>query len=161
MNDTEAASEEHRHAQRALLEGVRQGHDVRALQRAVRQTATKSFTPDVAMLELAALAMDTAGIDRTAPLPKSDMTNRHLLEINFRNQRALQERTTYAINVCAAIRGGLDPDILDDTYWWGTRDIVEYAVTAAVAYVRACAERTGMPVAAFADQLRSLVETSD
>ncbi len=69
----------------------------------------------------------------------------YLKEINFRNQRALQERTAYALNIIAAMRGGLEPDILEDMYWWHTRDIVEYAIIAATAYVRACAQRRQQP----------------
>jgi len=78
----------------------------------------------------------------------------HLSEINFRNQRALQERTTYALNAIAAIRGGLEPDILEDTYWWHTRDIVQHAVIAATAYVRACAHRRQQPIQQFVDDLQ-------
>ena len=97
--------------------------------------------------------MDLAGVDEVSPLKKADLTSRHLSEIQFRNQRALQERTAYALNAVAAIRGGLDLDILNDTYWWHSRDIVEHAVLAAVAYVRACTERRGQELAAFIDDL--------
>jgi len=97
--------------------------------------------------------MDLAGVDRTSPLQKADLMSRHLPEVQFRNQRALQERTTYALNAVAAIRGGLEPDIVEDMYWWRVRDIVEYAVLAAVAYVRASAERHGQPIAQFIDVL--------
>ena len=128
-------------AQQALLSSLRDGSSLSAVEAAVRSTAAKGFTPDVAALQLAAAAMDLAGVDEVSPLKKADLTTRHLSEIQFRNQRALQERTTYALNAVAAIRGGLEPDILNDTYWWHSRDIVEYAVLAAVAYVRACAER--------------------
>jgi hypothetical protein len=43
-------------------------------------------------------------------------------------------------------------------HWWHTRDIVEYAVTAAVAFVRACAERRGVPVERFVEKLGLLQE---
>ncbi len=62
--------------------------------------------------------MDLAGVDRHTPIAKADLISEHLTELSFRNQRALQERTTYAVNAVAAIRGGLEPDVLDDTYWW-------------------------------------------
>lgn len=97
--------------------------------------------------------MDLAAVDRARPLEKADLVTRHLAEIEFRNQRALQERTAYAINAVAAIRGGLEPDIVNDMYWWRARDIVEYAVLAGVAYLRACAERRGQSVEAFAEEL--------
>ena len=86
---------------------------------------------------------------------EAELISQHLSEINFRNPRALQERTTYALNAVAATRGGLELDILEDTYWWRTRDIVEYAVIAATAYVRACARRRGQPVPQFIDDLQA------
>lgn len=124
----------------------------------MRTTGAKGFTPDVAVLEVAVAAMDLAGVDRTTPLSKADLVGRHLSEVQFRNQRALRERTTYALNAVAAIRGGLEPDILDDMYWWHVRDIVEYAVLAAVAYVRASAERRGQPLTTFVDELLARLE---
>jgi hypothetical protein len=48
----------------------------------------------------------------------------------------------------------LQPDVLEDTYWWGTRDIVDYAVIAATAYVRACAQRQNQPLSQFIDELQ-------
>ena len=110
------------------------------------------------MLEVAVAAMDLAGVDQSRPLSKTDLMSRHLPEIQFRNQRALQERTTYALNVVAAIRGGLEPDIVEDMYWWHVRDIVEYAVLAAVAYVRASAERREQPMPEFTDQLTARLQ---
>lgn len=114
----------HVQAQRALVEGLRRGESLSQLERAVRHSQTKSFTPDVAVLGVGVAAMDLAGVDRTAPIAKANLVSVHLSEINFQSQRALQERTTYALNAIAAIRGGLEPDILEDTYWWQTRDIV-------------------------------------
>ncbi len=124
------------------------------LERAVRQTQTRGFTPDIAILQLGVAAMDLAGVDRHSPIVKADLIALGLPEINVRNQRALQERTTYALSTVAAIRGGLQPDVLDDMYWWRTRDIVEYAVIAATAYVRACAHRRQQSVPQFIDDLQ-------
>jgi len=143
----------HAAAQHAFLTALRQGADLDAIEAAVRRTAAKGFTPDVAVLEVAVAAMDLAGVDQSRPLPKADLMSRHLPEIQFRDQRALQERTTYALNAVAAIRGGLEPDIVEDMYWWQVRDIVEYAVLAALAYVRAGAERRGQPMTQFIDEL--------
>lgn len=140
-------------AQRALLVALRDGADLSAVEAEVRRTARKGFTPDVAALRLGVAAMDLAAVDLSQPLEKAALVTRHLAEIEFRNQRALQERTAYAINAVAAIRGGLEPDIVNDMYWWRSRDIVEYALLAAVAYVRACAERRGQAIEAFAEEL--------
>lgn len=147
----------HAQAQRALLDGLRRGDGLDDLERAVRRSTTKTFTPDVAVLQVGVAAMDLAGVDRSTPIAKADLTL-HLKEINFRNQRALQERTTYALNTIAAMRGGLEPDILDDMHWWQTRDIVEYAVIAATAYVRACAQRRQQPIQQFIDDLQATLQ---
>jgi hypothetical protein len=143
----------HLQAQRAFLAGLGRGDSLLQLEHAVREFQAKTFTPDLAVLEIGVAAMDLAQIDRTTPIQKAELISEHLTEINFRNQRALQERTTYALNAVAAIRGGLELDVLEDPYWWRTRDIVEYAVIAATAYVRACAHRLDLPIAQFTDQL--------
>jgi hypothetical protein len=148
----------HAQAQRALLDGLRRGDDLGQLERAVRQSKTKTFTPDIAVLQVGVAAMDLAGVEGTSPIAKADLITQHLPEINFRNQRALQERTTYALSAVAAIRGGLEPDILEDMYWWHTRDIVEYAVIAATAYVRACAQRRQQSIQQFVDDLQITLE---
>ena len=148
----------HAQAQRALLDGLRRGDGLDDLERAVRRSKTNSFTPDVAVLQVGVVAMDLAGVDRSTPIAKADLIGLHLKEINFRNQRALQERTTYALNTIATMRGGLEPDILDDMYWWHARDIVEYAVIAATAYVRACAQRRQQPIQQFIDDLQATLQ---
>jgi hypothetical protein len=151
----------HVQAQHALLDGLRRGDDLHKLEHAVRRNKSKTFTPDVAVLQVAVAAMDLAGVDRSNPIVKAELTTLHLQEINLRNQRALQERTTYAANIIAAMRGGLEPDILQDTYWWHTTDIVEYAVIAATAYVRACAQRRQQTVEQFIDDLQAALQPQE
>ena len=46
----------------------------------------------------------------------------------------------------AAIRGGTEPDLLDEVAWWQTDDFWQSALFAAVAYIRAAASRAGVPV---------------
>ncbi len=94
----------HAQAQRALLEGLRRGDDLSKLERAVRQSKTKGFTPDVAVLQVGVAAMDLAEVDRSTPIAKSDLMTLHLSEIDFRNQRPLQERTTYGLNISGDAR---------------------------------------------------------
>jgi hypothetical protein len=153
MSEPPSAEDPAVQAQRALLAGLRRADDLSRLEQAVRRTSTKGFTPDLAVLQVAVSALDLAGVDRNSPIAKGELVSTHLPEINFRNQRALQERTTYALNAVAAIRGGLEPDFLEDTYWWRTRDIVQYAVIAATAYDRACAQRRGQTLQEFVDDL--------
>ena len=46
----------------------------------------------------------------------------------------------------AAIHGGTEPDLLDEVALWQTDDFWQYAMCAAVAYIRAAASRAGVPV---------------
>ena len=46
----------------------------------------------------------------------------------------------------AALQGGTEPDLLDEVSWWQTDDFWQYALFAAVAYIRAAASREGVPV---------------
>ena len=131
MNKPDTADVLHVQAQRALLDGLRREDALSELGRAVRHSQTKRFTPDVAILQVGVAALDLAQVDRSRPIAKAELVEQHLAELDFRNQRGLQERTTYALHAVAAIRGGLELDILQDMHWWQTRDIVEYAVIAA------------------------------
>ena len=46
----------------------------------------------------------------------------------------------------AALHAGTEPDLLDEVAWWQTDDFWQYALFAAVAYIRAAASRAGVPV---------------
>ncbi|HEY2639836.1 MAG TPA: hypothetical protein VGI66_08125 [Streptosporangiaceae bacterium] len=46
----------------------------------------------------------------------------------------------------AALQGGTEPDLLEEVAWWQTADFWQYALFAAVAYIRAAASRAGIPV---------------
>ncbi len=46
----------------------------------------------------------------------------------------------------AALHGGTEPDLLDEVAWWQADDLWQYALFAAVAYIRAAASRVGVPV---------------
>ena len=46
----------------------------------------------------------------------------------------------------AALHGGTEPDLLDEVAWWQADDFWQYALFAAVAYIRAAASRAGAPV---------------
>jgi hypothetical protein len=46
----------------------------------------------------------------------------------------------------AALHGGAEPDLLEEVAWWQTDDFWQYALYAAVAYIRAAASRAGVPV---------------
>jgi hypothetical protein len=44
------------------------------------------------------------------------------------------------------LQGGTEPDLLDEVAWWQTDDFWQYALFAAVAYIRAAASRAGVAV---------------
>ena len=60
----------------------------------------------------------------------------------MRDNKKLQ----YAVLAAAALQGGTEPDLLDEVGWWQTDDFWEYALFAAIAYIRAAASRAGVTV---------------
>ena len=54
----------------------------------------------------------------------------------------------------AALHGGAEPDLLDEAVWWQTDDFWQYAMFAAIAYIRAAADRAGVPVATSSNMQR-------
>jgi hypothetical protein len=60
--------------------------------------------------------------------------------------RPRNKKFQYTVLAAAAVRGGTEPDLLDEVAWWQTDDFWQYALFAAVAYIRAAAERADVPV---------------
>ena len=52
----------------------------------------------------------------------------------------------YAVLAAAAVHGGTEPNLLDEVAAWQADDFWQYAMYAAVAYIRAAASRAGVPV---------------
>ena len=65
-------------------------------------------------------------------------------ECTFRGRE--DKKLQFAVLAAAALHGGTDPDLLDEVAWWQTDDFWQYALYAAVAYIRAAASRAGVPV---------------
>jgi hypothetical protein len=53
----------------------------------------------------------------------------------------------------ASVRGGLEPDLLDEVAWWYAHDCWRYALFAAVVLIRAGAERQSVTIAQMVEQL--------
>jgi hypothetical protein len=68
-------------------------------------------------------------------------------------QRPGNTKLQYAVLAAAALHGGTEPDLLDEVAWWQTDDFWQYALFAAVAYIRA-ASRAGVPVRQACQDLR-------
>ena len=95
-------------------------------------------------LRLAADALDWCGASRAGPLPLEGLRERFLPECAFRGRQ--NKKFQYAVLAAAALHGGTDPDLLDEVAWWQSDDFWQYALFAAVAYVRAAASRAGVPL---------------
>jgi hypothetical protein len=102
------------------------------------------FTPDVALLEVAATALGLACPPGSEPLAYEGLTDRYLPD-QMLTGRTLRQRTQYAIYAAACLRGGLLPDLLLEAGGWEPR-LWTYAVSAVVLYTRAAADRRGQSV---------------
>jgi hypothetical protein len=100
--------------------------------------------PGEVFLHLAADALDWCRASRTNPLPLEGLQARFLPELSFRGRQ--NKKLQYAVLAAAALHGGTEPDLLDEVAWWQTDDFWEYALYAAVAYIRAAASQAGVPV---------------
>jgi hypothetical protein len=101
-----------------------------------------TFTGEV-LLQVAADALEWCGASRADPLALEGMPERFLPECAFRGWQ--NKKLQFAV-LAAALRGGAEPDLLDEVAWWQTDDFWQYALYAAVAYIRAAANRAGVPV---------------
>jgi hypothetical protein len=120
------------------------------------------FTPDVALLEVAAAALGLACPPGSDPLEYEGLTDRYLPD-QILTGRTLPQRTQYAIYAAACMRGGLLPDLLREAGGWEPR-LWTYAVSAVVLYTRAAADRRGRAVPDIAIAIareRGLELTSD
>lgn len=130
----------HEQAQNAALASLVSTDDVDALLAAVAPYDVRnSFTPDVAMLELAVDALDLTHTPGSDVLGYEDLRERYLPEVEFRG-RIEHRNSQYALYATACLRGGLRPDLLNDAGWWNTRLWI-YATYALVIYTRAAADR--------------------
>ena len=136
----------HRQAQTAILSALASGEvDVFELMGAVAPYDVRHhFTPDVAMLEIAAAALGLACPPGSEPLELEGLTDRYLSDQTLTG-RTLRHRTHYAIHAAACLRGGLLPDLLREAGGWEPR-LWAYAVSAVVLYSRAAADRLGSTV---------------
>ena len=132
-------------ARRVLLDGLARDVDLFELVSELAPLHPRDNTfPGEVFLRVAADALDWCGASRADPLPLEGLRERFLPERTFggRHNTKLQ----YAVLAAAALQGGTEPGLLDEVAWWQTDDFWQYALFAAVAYVRAAASRAGVPV---------------
>jgi hypothetical protein len=102
------------------------------------------FLPDVALLELAVTALELACPPGAVPLQYEGLRERYLPEVRLCG-RVEHRNSQYALYAAVCMRGGLQPDLLNDAGWWET-PLWHYAVFAVVNYSRAAAERLSIPL---------------
>jgi len=143
-----------------FLVGLARDDDANQLSSTIADLHVRNNTfPGEVFLELAADALDLVGTAHADAVAYRELLSRHLPEVEFRGKQ--HRRIQYAVLTAFAVRGGLEPDLLDEVTYW-IDQYWQYALFAAVAVVRECAERSGTPIEALVAELakRSTIEIS-
>ena len=111
--------------------------------------------PGEEFMRMAADALELAEIDRADPITYETLLADHLPEIEFKGKQYRKIR--FAVMSSAGLRGGLDPDLLDEVAYWND-DYWRYALFAAIALIRASAAKTPGSVADLATHVAALHE---
>ena len=139
-------------ARRVLLGGLGDGTELFGLLGELEPLHPRNDTfPGEVFLRLAGEALDWSGASRADPLALEGIRERFLPQCSFRGRQ--NKKLQFAVLAAAALHGGTEPDLLDEVAWWQTDDFWEYALFAAVAYIRAAANRAGVPTAQACQEL--------
>jgi hypothetical protein len=131
-------------ARRILLDGLARDADIFELANELAPLHPRDNTfPGEVFLRVAADALEWCGASRDEPLALEGIRERYLPECTFRGRE--NRKLQFAVLAAAALRGGSEPDLLDEVAWWQTDDFWRYALFTAVAYIRAAADRAGAP----------------
>jgi hypothetical protein len=132
-------------ATRRFLEGLAAGAGVDELGMKLADLNLKhdTFLGEV-FLGLAARSLAGVSGAGAGPIAYEGLRERHLPEVTLRGKE--NRKFQFAALCAGAIAGGLEPDLVDEVYWWRTDDLWRYAFFAAVAVIRAGAEARGMTV---------------
>jgi hypothetical protein len=132
-------------ARQILLDGLARDVDIFELVSDLTPLHPRDNTfPGEVFISVAADALAWCGASRADPLPLERLRERFLPECTFRGRE--NTKLQYAVLAAAALHGGTEPDLLDEVAWWQTDDFWQYALFAAVAYIRAAASKAGIPV---------------
>src|SRR5271170_7025509 len=132
-------------ARQTLLDGLARDADIFELLSELAPLHPRDNTfPGEVFLHLAADALDWCGVSRADLLPLEGLRERFLPDHTFHGRQ--NKKLQYAVLAAAALHGGTEPDLLDEVAWWQADDFWQYALFAAVAYIRAAASRAGAPV---------------
>jgi len=128
-------------ALRRFFVGLIRGDDANQLVDQIADLHVRNNTfPGEVFMELAADALEAASTDGQRRVDYADLLSTHLPEAKFKGKE--HRRIQYAALTAFAVHGGLEPDLLDEVTYW-IEQYWQYALFAAVAIVRACAERSG------------------
>jgi hypothetical protein len=128
-----------------LLDGLARDIDIFEMLGALAALHPRNdIFPGEVFLRLAADALEWCGASPADPLPLEGLRERFLPEGAFRGRQ--NAKLQYAVLAAAAVHGGTEPDLLDEVAYWQADDFWQYAMYAAVAYIRAAASRAGVPV---------------
>lgn len=144
--------DDRREALRRFLSGLARGADVFELAASVADLHPKNNTfPGEVFMGLGADALEITGVTRGDPVQYEGLREAYLPECQFRGRE--NRKIQYALLTSASVRAGLEPDLLDEVNWWHADDYWRYALYAAVALIRAGADRQAIPVAQLVEQL--------
>lgn len=142
-------------ALRRLLSGLAAGSDVHELAVALVDLHPKNNTfPGEVFMGLAADVLEAVGATRDEPIAYEGLREAYLPECEFRGRE--NRKIQFAVLTSAAVRGGFEPDLLDEVIWWPNDDYWRYALCAAVGLIRAAADRRGVSVSHLVQQLAEL-----
>ena len=132
-------------ARRVLLDGLARDADIFEVLSGLAPLHPRNDTfPGEVFIDLAANALEWCGASRAGPLPLAGLRERFLPEASFRGWQ--NAKFQYAVLAAAGVHGGIEPDLLDEVASWQADDFGQYAMYAAIAYIRAAASRAGLPV---------------
>ena len=141
-----------------LLSGLVRGDDLFELAAAIEHLHPRHSTfPGEVYLRVCGEALDLAGVAGDNPIAYEGLLDEQLAEHSFRGRA--NRKIQFAVLAGAAARGGIEPDLLDEVVQWQS-DRWWYALAAAVAVIRACAERAGQSVPAFTERLAARTTTT-
>ena len=138
-------------ALRRVLLGLARDDDANQLSAEIADLHVRHNTfPGEVFMELAADALEAAGSERESAVAYRELLATHLPEVTFKGKE--HRRIQYAVLTPFAVRGGLEPDLLDEVTYW-IDQYWQYALFAAIAIVRECSERSGTPLGSFVAEL--------
>jgi hypothetical protein len=139
-------------AVRRLLSGLARGDNVFHLAAAIEELHPRHNTfPGEVFMRLSADALEVAGVGQDDPIPYTELREKYLGECKFQGRQ--NRKIQFAILASVSARGGIQPDLLDEVAWWQADEFWWYALAAAVAVIRACADRMRLSAPAFVQQL--------